>query len=88
MNHGRNRETYGDYLPTYVRERCLGDDTGPSEEVSFYTLYAIKVDERSRIPPVSKTDTVVVWSSTQIEDNAQDEHPGDRDYFNGTKGDN
>lgn len=71
MDHGRDGETYGNYLPTSIRERCLCDHTGPSKEVPLHTLYAIKVDERSWILPVSKTDTVVVWPSSQIEGDAQ-----------------
>lgn len=46
----------------------LGDDTGPSKEMRLHTLCAIK---RSRVLLVPKTDTIVIWSSTQVEDNTQ-----------------
>ena len=85
MAHRRNGKTYGNYFCTNIRECCLGDDTGPPKEMPFHTSYAIKVDEGSRVLPVSKSDTIMIRTSTQVKDDAQDDHPGDCDYFDGTK---
>jgi hypothetical protein len=59
-------------LSPNVTESSLTHDTPPSEEPSLHPTYPVELDEWPRVFPITETDTIMVWTSAEIEDNTQD----------------
>jgi len=59
----------------------MRDYTRPGEETVFDGVYAIILDERSRLFPVIESDAVMVGTSAKVKNDSQDNKP---DNFDGT----
>lgn len=65
-------ETYGCNLRTNEREGCLRHNRPPTQEPTLRTANAVILHERARIAPVPEPDTVMVGSSAEIKNDAED----------------
>ena len=81
----QKRRTYGDNLRSDERERSLGHDSGPPKETTLRTRDIIILNKRPWVLPVAEADSVVVWTSTQIQNNAQNEETNDSNDLDGSK---
>ena len=72
---------YSNDLSTDKRERGLGEHRNPAEELALGAANAVELDKRTRVLPVAETETVVVRSTTKVEDDTKDDETNDRDNF-------
>ena len=62
-------------LLTTIEASDLGDGT---EETTLRAGNIVVLDERTGVFPVTETDTVVVWSATEIKDDTEDDQTSNR----------
>jgi hypothetical protein len=66
-----NGRTHGDDLGAGHREGCLGHNGPKPKETPFRASYAIVLDERTGVFPITETDAVVIGASPEVEDKSQ-----------------
>ena len=70
--------TYGNDLSANEGERRLREHREPTEETTLRAGNIVVLDERTGVFPVTETDTVVVWSATEIKDDTEDDQTSNR----------
>ena len=76
-------DTHGNDLGTNERKRGLFQYSDPAKEPTLGTADVIELGKRSGVFPVPETETVVVGTAAEIENDTQDNEPGDREDFDG-----
>ena len=72
-------KTYSNNLGTNKRERRLFQYSYPAKEPTLRTADELELSERTRMFPVTKTNTVVVGTTTKVKDNTKDDKAGNSD---------
>lgn len=63
--------TYGDDLGSDERESCVAEDRPPPEKLALGAGYPGVLHERTWVLPVAETDTIVVGSPSEVNDDTQ-----------------
>jgi hypothetical protein len=66
-------KTHSDDFSTKKREAGLGQNIPEAKEAAFCAGDTIELDERTRVFPIAEAETIVIWTTTEIEDYAQND---------------
>jgi hypothetical protein len=61
--------THSDDFSANKREGCLGQNGPKAKETPFRASNTIVLDERTRVFPIAEPKTIVIRTSTEVEDN-------------------
>jgi hypothetical protein len=65
--------THSNNFSTNKREARLGQDFPPPKEAAFRAADTIELDERTRVFPIAEPKTVVIRTTTEVKDYAQND---------------
>ena len=66
-----NGRTHGNDLGSDERKRGLVHNGPKPKETPFHASNAIVLDERTRVFPITETETIVIGASPEVEDKSQ-----------------
>ena len=71
----------GDDFRADERECGPNQDIPESEESPLRAADAVELRKRSRVLPVTEAETVMIWSSTEVEHDAKDDEASDGEHL-------
>ena len=85
QERGVRNAAYGDNFGTDERESSVVEDGPPPEEPSLGAGYSLVLNERTGVLPVAEPDSIVIGTTSKVDDNAQYDETGNCEYLDGTK---
>ena len=80
---GNEAGTHGhDFCPN-VRKGSLRYHTRPAEKTTFGATYTVKLDKRTGVLPIAKSDSIVVGASAKVKNDAEDDKANNSDNLDG-----
>ena len=75
--------TYSNNLSPNKRERRLLEHGKPTQEASLRSGNTVELYKRTGVFPVTESNTVVVWATSEVQDDTKDDEASDSDHLNG-----